>query len=825
MSGPVLTAVAFALTAGQPSDAQRLISVDTVAGPRGRRLLASVEPLEPSARGFDLAALALDALKAAFAAASGLPPADALARGLEAANDLLLTENQPNAGCRWDRRVFAGATAIAVEGRHLTIAQVPATQALIVQDRQLYSFPDLASWRSDYLPPTDALPVDPLGYRPTVVPTFYRTIVARGDLLVLCSCALARCLARSGATAGDPRTEVLLTGDLDGTLDWLERIVVANDLDTVHVAGVVFDRLPGIGLPVPAPSRGSSRSGAWGAFGPHRPRPALDPIGRGVFPGWGAGRLQVATAGLGIPLDQPVLATVAGDVLRSSGNRNGDSWDGRLDPIVEQPPAIGAPAPLVAGGPVSAAALGVRASQLPPVLDGTVAVGPHVGRARLLGRIQLKVAGLVEWIARPRPVSPHFEARLQGYVAPGARTVRCYRSQHAMPIEWRARLPRGLTIHLPGRLVLLLLVLVMALGTSGMTVARQLERSEQATDYVVAADGYIATAAMLYGAEAVGPLERAWQALEDADRLGADEDEIAQRRVAVATNLDAALGAARLTDVVRIGTLPAEVTDSQLRLIRTGRDVFLVGGGLYQIDADARRLVRLLAPGQVIGDTALLPLRDGGWGPHGIVAIDGTSVVAADPSGRWVRRTLGFGGASLSAIRLYNGNLYGIDAEHGRLLKFSGDDMSRDPEEWAIQAAVPELTEARDLVIDGQVHVLLNDGRVMSLTNGQPRATLTVPVEPAIVRPVALDGGLDSNFLYVAEPHVEIGGTTGRIVRIDRQGRVARQLLAPLPDGTDPEDQLAHALAGIVDLVVDEEAATVWFLTTDAVWRATLPGA
>ena len=162
MRRPAITAAAFALTAGVPADAHGVLHVDPVPDPDGRRLLISVEPLEPGARGFELAALALAAIRDGVAAAGQAPPTVALTRAFEAANAALLAENRPLAGCRWERRVYVGATAAVIAGRTLTIAQVPATQAIVVQDRQLYAFPDLASWCPDYVPLTDQPEPDPL---------------------------------------------------------------------------------------------------------------------------------------------------------------------------------------------------------------------------------------------------------------------------------------------------------------------------------------------------------------------------------------------------------------------------------------------------------------------------------------------------------------------------------------------------------------------------------------------------------------------------------------------------------------------------------------
>jgi len=800
MSGSALTAVAFAVTAGQLADARTVVSVDQVPGPGGRRLLVSVEPLEPSPRGFELASLALSTIREAFAGAGNRSPGAALLHAFAEANATLINENRPIAGCRWERRVFVGATAIAIQGRTVTVAQVPATQALVIQERQLYAFPDLASWRSDYIPATDRPAPDPLGYREGIQPDLYQTIAARGDLIVLCSSAVARSLARSGFGPGDPRAACFLAGDLDGCLDRMGQVVLANDLADAHVAGIVIDWVPAVDLGVGSSTGILARHGR--LVGDRRQPSGSIPNAGHPLRQWDTARPRVAMA-----TTAPIVSMVeaaAGDnaspVGRGAGVAAPAGWTG-FDPKPE--------------------VIVERRSTL--TLPRTTPAAAAPGR---LGTLHLAMMRGAEWLLAPtarRRLTLDKRSRLYG--APGARSVRCYRGGGVpgLPTEVRARLPRGPMIHLPGRVLAIVVVLLLSLGSSGLAVARQRDRSENAREYLARSDTYAASATRGFGDEAVESLTRALNELQRAEDNGASETEVSQRRDAFSLALDQVTGIERFGEIVKIGDLPEVLPASPARLVRAGSDVYLVAGGLFHLDVGGQRLVRLLTPGQRVGDGAVQMLTDGSATGGRVVVTDGMAIYTNDEGQRWSRHPLGVDAdgapALLAACSLFQGSFYGLQPAKGRVLKFDGAKLQGTPEEWAHLGDVPDLGLARDLVVDGQIFVLLDDGRILTLFRGVQHATISPEIDPPLLHPVALDGGLDSNFLYVAEPKTERDGSVGRVIGVDRTGAVVWQLLPR----SDEDDAAEAALADVRDLVVDEPNGVLYFLTSDAVWQATLP--
>jgi hypothetical protein len=96
-------------------------------------------------------------------------------------------------------------------------------------------------------------------------------------------------------------------------------------------------------------------------------------------------------------------------------------------------------------------------------------------------------------------------------------------------------------------------------------------------------------------------------------------------------------------------------------------------------------------------------------------------------------------------------------------------------------------------------------------------------VSPPLVAPVALTAGAETGSLYLLDPGVDIGTTSGRIVCLDATGAV-RQLLPPTPIAGDAaSERAAQALADAQDIAVDEAAGVLYVVTEHELWRVTLP--
>jgi len=189
----VVSAIAFARRAGALIDARASVSIETQ---RDATLLVTVEPVEHTPRGFELAGLALRTIREQFSLSAGVSPAIALERAMRIANATLVTENRPLAGCRWERRVAVGATAVVIHGGEAFIAQYPPTQLVVMQGTEVLSFPELASWRETWMPAADAPEPEAMGLVETARPVCMRTSVSVGDRLLLGSSGVGRAFSR-----------------------------------------------------------------------------------------------------------------------------------------------------------------------------------------------------------------------------------------------------------------------------------------------------------------------------------------------------------------------------------------------------------------------------------------------------------------------------------------------------------------------------------------------------------------------------------------------------------------------------------------------------
>lgn len=270
-----VAAAGFALAEGLAADPGDLVHVSPGPDRHGRILLAAVEPLDRSPRANELATVALRALREHFAATPG-SATEALQTAFAAANAAICAENRPFAGGHWERRVCVGATGIALSGREIVVAQAPPTQAILVQDGQVYAFPDVASWRGDYVPSIVNAEGHPLGFAEELTPRLSFSEAAVGDLIALVSTNLGRIMGRDEDVAFELHRGALLTGDLEGSVDRLERLLDAHDVIDAYAVIAAITKLPQQArirriLPRPRAAAGERR---W----PPRTRPARFPV-------------------------------------------------------------------------------------------------------------------------------------------------------------------------------------------------------------------------------------------------------------------------------------------------------------------------------------------------------------------------------------------------------------------------------------------------------------------------------------------------------------------------------------------------------------------
>lgn len=781
MQGSTVSAVAFALSKGEPADPRRRLFADELprtARDHERRLLVAVEPLEPSRRGLDVAASALAAFRRAFEASSDEAATLALVRAMAAADAAVEAENRSSASEERDRRVMIGATAVAVEGGSITVAQLPPSQAVLIQDGLVYGLPTMTSWNTAFEPDDDETSAEPLGAGNGVAPRLYRSSITAGDLILLCDSVLARCLVAGEGDANDGSPTKVRT--LDAALGWMEHVAACNDLEEVQAACIAMPSSVDPGEPY-AHLTSKRRGPRWlNVSNRARPNPwsaASQPPEDNV-----AGSLSVvpsppAAAVVESESETPLPATPALDVHDPKPGGEPSETTGIVEPPRDSPD--GEQAVLKLGEPVPAAIV-------PPLEDA---------------RPDADTAPIPSMATGSEPAAPSMVAG----------PTSSWRSSR------RSR-PHRLG---PRRYLLAALVAVVTIcGTAGLWHGRYVARAEQdqqASAALAEADATLALAAQDGASPA--DLRIAADALDQAERLGIPATRLVDRRASLDSYRDAAEGVVRLGGLARLGSLPAELTGAvSPRLIRANRELYIVAGGFYRLDLENNGLVPVLTPGSEVGDQVVGSLRTGGWAPGGISVTDGQAVYSIDGSDTWSMQPLevaGLASGSSAPSATLNGFFYLLDPATGEIRKFGGANAASKGEAWLPASEAAALSDAVGMVIDGDIHVLLADGRIATLVDGTISDIRPLDVVPPADDPVAIAGGMDNSALWV----LDRADGRPRLIRLDSAGGEPRSfLLSPSTEaGAD------KALDTVHDFAVDEVGHVVYFLTDTAIWRADLP--
>lgn len=774
MSLSPATAVAFALAGGMPSDARDWLTVDLPVhlGVERRGIIVAVESAQRTERGQELAERARELIVARLRERGA--PEDVLARAFAAANQALCEENGVGTASTFDRRVLLGVTAVLLDDQHATLAYVPPGQTLFVQDGLVSAVPDLGSWLPDYKPTSETNLVEAMGFSPLVAPIMARTELRPGDTLIVGSSACGQALAKEVASAGLRVNDLsyLFGHDPDLVLDLFRGVFIRDQIDSAAVAVVGFP---------PLPAALQVRS--------------LGDVGRRTRARW---RAVVTGVRNWLPEPRPVAMPVAA----SAGT--GDHAFNLALPARTRTAR--------------------HADALPSVLPDGLSVGPSVSRAERLHRARGRLVGVSEWLSPKSAATWRQPSPVRQFGVPGAHGVHLYRgtSTYMGESSWRNNLPRMPFFQALARWGLVALVLAVLILGGLYARQRTLGDTERAQSLMTEVDRHIVAARQLSDPAAIdAELERAQAALDDVREAGGSDEQVAARQQAITRQLDQIRNVIRFTNVTRVGSLPPELLGDSVQLAMTGAGVYAAGGGLFQLQPDARQMVRILEPGQKIEEATVGELYGVAVDVQGLYATDGKFLFRLDNEGEWTATALeeinGLGPWPAGPVGAFGGNFYLLAPAYRNIYKFPPaieDESSSAPIDWVEDQGRGALDQARDFIIDGNIHVLLANGRVQTFYKGAQTADIAFRLDGG--EPLALTEGAATGMLYMAIDD----GDSGRIVSFDKEGTTAYELM--LPDGfTTGDPAIAPPFEDLRDIAVDEGTGTVYLITGDAVWTAT----
>lgn len=784
----------------------------TAPSPGIAPLLIIAEPLEFAPGQAALVRAILEVLVAGLAAAEpNADPSLAVCRLLESANAQLCADN----AARASRPLYLGLSCLVGVGRELAIVQAAPTQVIVRHEGVIEEFPSLAGWTSGDVPEDASLiPCTPLGLRRDFEPALSFAPAGPGTLALGLSSTLALALNRQSG-------QLLLRSRPEELAGRLERWLRAEDLHWGHAALAWVE----------SPRRALSR--------PRHPAVTIGPGNRGgpLDSGTRNGQTEEAVAsrphnvvGDGHELtSRPgvvVGARTAGQpaspfATRSSGiqsredrvvtrsSTNADAQQlviragnerfsfSNSQPYAKQPGAPGTHQLATRPGTVGRGLVEILAALLVGLTAAVVSVW-RISQSTTNRPIHgprddgtLGLPHLQRWSDGPSPKARRFE---------GARRV-------TPRFEF-------------SRLALLAIVLAV-LAVGGFFAYNRYQNRQGVGGAEL--ESKLADVITLHAqANNAGDPALAYDLLLDAQTRvtelagafadGESDPRVLEQQQAIAAELAQLTKLTQLDAAQTIGGVPAAPEGVNAQLFSGGGRIYLLSDALYQVDVTGQSLVRLLAPGDLVGDQPVGTLLAATWRDDGPYVVDGAAGYIYDLTrGLWNRETLGAvpeGGApQVSAIAIFDYNLYVLEANMGRILKYAGGDYEAAPEDWSGDLATEDLQHATDLVVDGNIYVGLTDGRILHLFLSTLKATFTPQALPPVDAAAALAASPDVSAFYI------VNETDGRILKLDASGQLLQQY--------QPGPELP-SFEGITDLVVDEGTGIAYVLVGDAIYATRL---
>ncbi|MGB5932902.1 MAG: hypothetical protein WBH57_07540 [Anaerolineae bacterium] len=263
-----------------------------------------------------------------------------------------------------------------------------------------------------------------------------------------------------------------------------------------------------------------------------------------------------------------------------------------------------------------------------------------------------------------------------------------------------------------------------------------------------------------------------------------------------------------------------EARSAPLRVVAQENDLYILDGGvdrLYRYRwSEAARTLQTPPEGAILIDSKeqgelldIVWLEPGGGRERGALLIlksdglleydplKGLSSLSVVETASWQepRRAGGF-----------EGNFYLLDTGAKRILKYlpTDRDYNSAPLHYIVEA---EFESAVDMVIDGDIYVLLAEGVIMKFTAGERKPFVVEGLERGFSNPLAIFTNQGTDHIYVVE--------SGRIVELSKEGRFVRQLR--------PSREEEEAFQELSTVFVDEGKGRLFILSGKRPYLADLP--
>lgn len=696
-------------------------------------------------------------------------PQEALQRCFATANERVLEANRYRTGMR---RLHLGLTCVMLDGPGLYVAQCAPSQLLVWQDDHLVELPALSTWSARDITGTFTSLSYPLGFQRDLEPRISYTEWEPGDVVAAVSWQFARHLNDAGLLEHGSGSDVLHAALSD------EGLVSAGR----YIHGAVFR----LGVPETVgvaeagardPRRTSEPDSRTGLKLTSRSVPASARLEPGLLPDTDTEELPTIRSEVPSFRHDAAVVDLSAATPTFAGRQHSPQHAERGDQRGKS-----------REGKTGANRGG---SGRPPARRG------HIVEilAGLLLSLSAAVVGVWQINKRDRPIHgprddgtlglPHLQKWSPSYQAPRFHTVR--------RVSPRMQVNRFLAVG--AALVLVVIAAIMAMNVldrQGETDTSDFQTRLNEISTIRASVDTSITSDVNFQA-----LQGAQGALAELEAEAPNDEmkaAVLEEQMAVATALSELTGSTTIGQVQVMGSLPPIEEGVTPRLFTGGGRTFVIGSGLYELDQINGNLVQLLAPGQEVGGAPIGTMLAATWNEDRLMVVDSLNVFIQNPgTGEWQRVPLGTitegGFSDIAAVAAFDRNLYFLSAGMGKIFKYDALDFSGSPEDWASASTRDALADAVDFHIDGYIHVLGSDGRVMSFFRSTIDRTIEPIVRPAEIQATAFQPVLGGKYFYIVD------SGNGRIIAIDNEGKLYRQFV------TTPDQP---SLRGATDLVVNE---------------------
>ncbi len=310
-------------------------------------------------------------------------------------------------------------------------------------------------------------------------------------------------------------------------------------------------------------------------------------------------------------------------------------------------------------------------------------------------------------------------------------------------------------------------------------------------------------------------LPSAERALAIGHRSNLPDAELAVLQNEILQAHDALDGVLRMTNVHKLGLLPDGL--STPRLAESAGVLYLLTPEPYQIDLDRLTLTGVpFAPGSAIRsfDTQVAASDAGG-----VIASDGSRVVLMDYDGNATELgvTVWPKGIDPTAglVSGFQNRLYLFDQESGEIWVADGTD--NEAYRWLADTQPPLQDGAIGLTIDGAIHVIYPDGRIVSMSSGEVYSRTSVGSGNEQFEVLAVDSGDETGHLYAAV----LADENASLDIVDLGNERTTQILLP-PTMVDGET-IEELFMDVSSLVVSEARGQIFWIADGSIWVATLP--